>query len=117
MKPTLHVDHVVDNMAAHNVQRFTVASIVRQTELEPQLVFERLLELVDDTKLVLVLDAFCPQCDARVQRVEHRPVLPLDLECLRCGLSFQASAEEFVPSFRFDAEYQSLKKKTWAPVR
>ena len=101
MTPTLHVDHVVDNMAARNVQRFTVESIVRQTELDQQLVFERLLELVDDTTLILVLDAFCPRCDAHVQRLEQTPTFPLDLECPRCGLLFPVSGEEFVPSFRF----------------
>ena len=103
MTPTLHVDHVVDNMAARNVQRFTAASIVRQTGLDPQRVFERLWELVDDTTLIPVLDTFCPQCDAHVQRLEQTPTLPLDLECLRCGLPFPVSGEEFVASFRFSA--------------
>ena len=103
MKPPLHIDYVVDNMAARNVQRFTAPSIVRQTGLDPQRVFERLWELVDDTTLILVLDAFCPQCDAHVQRLEQTPTLPLDLECLRCGLLFQVSGEEFVASFRFSA--------------
>ena len=103
MKPTVHVDLIVSHMAAWNVQRFTGESIVRQTELDPQRVFERLWELVDDTTLILVLDTFCPQCDAHVQRLEQTPTLPLDLECLRCGLPFPVSGEEFVASFRFSA--------------
>ena len=98
MKPTVPVDLMVSHMAARNVQRFTAPSIVRQTGLDPQRVFERLWELVDDTTLILVLDAFCPQCDTHVQRLEQTPTLPLDLECLGCGLPFPVKRPPLLPA-------------------
>jgi rubredoxin len=121
MKPDLLVDDWVERYADQPISRFYPSAVVSATGLETSVVVARLVHLATDTKLRVLREIYCPQCSRLVDRTELESVQDVatpmvdELECPFCGYVFPPSPRDSVLGFRFDPEYQELKKK-WSHV-
>ncbi len=102
------VDLWVEEAAGYPIIRFNPTTVSRDTGLDLSLVFERLLELVRDGKLVLEWEIRCPNCFRillRDSNINHTTV-----ECDECG-EIEVITDIIFPILSFNAGYREIIKK------
>lgn len=105
------VDNRVEQMAAGLFDRFYPSAISRMVGISEQQAFDRLVFLAEDDKLLLELEAVCPNCDHTVQTFSSSEKIPDGLRCDRCGEVFTVNEDTINPVFVIPASYRESVKK------
>lgn len=113
------VDFWVEGRARSLIKSFYPTIVARDIELPLELVFERLMELSDDKKLLLKWEARCPECHYTINTFDDFPLVkPGDsLFCSRChdeiemDLDYIYPVFELAPAFRKSIRERDNQKK------
>lgn len=101
------VDRWVDRKALGMIRGFYPTALLTEVDYPLHVVFERLLELVNDGKLHLKWEIRCPnyECHRTLDTVDTFPQTEITYECL-CGREVDLSPDVIFPVFEITQEYR-----------
>lgn len=111
------VNEWVDNVALTPIGKFYPTAVAKDTELQIQDVFSRLLDLVKDNKLQIIWEVRCPNCFLTLGQIETRDVIERTFFCYDCGDDIEITPDMVFPAFRIAPVYRAhiqRKKKQQA---
>lgn len=111
------VDDWVEEMATIAIEKFYPTAVAKDTGLPLQNVFERLLHLVKDGRLLLLWEIRCPnyECVRNIITTgDPSQFLNRFIECNTCGEEIEVTPDIIFPVLKVTPEYKErvLQKKT-----
>lgn len=105
------IDRAIDKIAVQPIRDFSPAYVATETNLPLPVVFERLLQLVKDSKLNIKWEIRCPDyCGRKVVVLKEFPIkINLNLECI-CGYEFEVTPDMIFPIFEVNTDYKQFVK-------
>ncbi|ACO27383.1 hypothetical protein MRY88_09245 [Bacillus cereus] len=101
------VDNWVDRKVNSFIKSFYPTAIARELDLPLNVVFERLLQLVKDRKLILNWEIRCPECHFTITTLDEFPIsLPSTIFCTHCQDDVELSLDYIFPVFSINPEYK-----------
>lgn len=108
MKNLWEIDSWVERKALSLIKSFYPTVVSRETDLPLPIVFERLLELVKDKRLILKWEIRCPNCFFSYEYMDELPIINGQaIECPHCGEEFELTTDVVFPVFEITPGYKS----------
>lgn len=108
------IDDWVEQAACLPIKSFYPTQVAKDTELPIDIVFDRLLALVRDEKLLLFWEVRCPnyECFRNVTSTEDPDeLLNHESTCRICGEEFCITKDSIFPAFSVTETFKSRGKK------
>jgi ribosomal protein S27E len=107
------VDQWVDACAYLPIKAFLPTAVQKDTGINLEIIFRRLIELVHDDKLELYFRVVCPNCFRELDVVTYKDEISKYIDCPICG-EIEISDDVIFPMFAVNKRYKELltQKKT-----
>jgi len=107
------VDDYVDTIATMPIRRFYPTAVAKSTGLPLHDVFERLLLLAKDEKLLLHWEIRCPgyECTRNMEIVDDPNIAGQTVVCGICGDEVDISPDIMFPVFEVNPKYKERMSK------
>lgn len=104
------VDEWVEGRVNTAIKSFYPTIVAKDTELPLRFVFERLLEMSEDEKLVLKWEVRCPECHETIDYCDVFPIIQdgTTIFCERDQEDFELEIENIYPVFEFSPDYREF---------
>ncbi|MEH7046826.1 hypothetical protein V7055_25940 [Bacillus thuringiensis] len=106
------IDKWVERKVNSFIKYFYPTIVAKETELPLNEVFERLLFLVKDKKLILNWEIRCPDCNYTITTLDEFPTsIPSEIFCEFCQEDVELSLDYIFPVFKIDPKYKKHVKE------
>ncbi|WP_267414018.1 hypothetical protein [Bacillus sp. GC_Bacil_1] len=105
------IDSWVDRKVNSFIKAFYPTIVAKETGLPLNDVFERLLHLVKDGKLILNWEIRCPDCHFTITTLNEFPMsIPSTIFCMHCQDDMELLADYIFPIFVINPDYKEYIK-------
>lgn len=113
------IDMWIDECAMKPIRAFSPSAINKDLNIDVATIFERLLKLTEDDKLILSWRIICPDCFRQIGIYENQNIIPRYVECMECG-ERETTKDMIYPLFSIKDDYKKelmSQKKTSKPCQ
>mgnify|MGYP000857558090 CR=1 FL=1 len=99
------IDNWVDECAFKPIKYFAPTAVQKDLQMDLNVIFDRLLKLADDGKLLISWRIVCPECFRPLGIFSDTNIIPRYVECLECEEQ-EVTKDMIYPLFSISDEYK-----------